>query len=805
MPLSKFFERYSKVILLAAAGLYPLLVWGAIQAAGTNRNDVKDWLPESFAETRDYHWFQRHFANETQVLVSWPGATLDDPRVEEFARLVNPVRQASDRGEERRAIDTSLFSSVLTGPQIVDRLTQPPVNLDREEAIERLAGVLVGRDQRQVSAVVALSPAGQADLHFTLAELHRAAEMATGLPKHDIYMGGPPVDNVAIDVEGSNTLRHLAVLSALVGLALSYWCMRQWSLTILICTAAVYSAAIALALVYFTGHMMDAILYSMPPVVYTAALSGSIHIINYYRNAVSEQGLAGAPGRALSRAWLPCLLSAATTAIGLGSLCVSELVPIRSFGFFAALGVMLTLGLLYTCVPAALQLWPPRRIEPAASHPWTERSDAPWHHRLGLRFAWGVVHHPGLVIAAFLVTLVSFGWGTWQVRTSVSIGNLFSPEAEIIRQYAWLQENLGGLIPMEVIVRFDNRQNHWSFLERLKFIDRIERRLVALPEVSSAMSPVTFAPHLDEPAPPSGRGAPKAMQRLLVRNPERVRQDVLNKQLLKNRAAFESSDYLSHDTSEGRDEEAWRISLRLLADDNVDYGLFVNEIEREVAPFLVEAQVQGAEGISAMYTGVTPVVYKAERALLDGLVESFFMAFLIMAAVMAVVYRNVLAGLLVMLPNVWPMAIVFGLLGYSGAVVDIGTMMTASVAMGVAVDDAAHYITWFRFGISRGYDYPTAAVFAYRNAAAAMAQSSIIVGVGLAVFGLSSFVPTRMFGLLMLTLLAWGLFADLVLLPAIVASPLGRFFTRGVVRPSTQPPVEPTPEEPLVASAAQAD
>ena len=182
----------------------------------------------------------------------------------------------------------------------------------------------------------------------------------------------------------------------------------------------------------------------------------------------------------------------------------------------------------------------------------------------------------------------------------------------------------------------------------------------------------------------------------------------------------------------------------------------MHDIEREVEPFLAELKHAGIAGVTAMYTGVTPVVYKAERRLLEGLIESFFTAFLIMALVMAIVYRSVLAGLLVMIPNVWPMAIVFGYLGYSGAVIDIGTMMTASVAMGVAVDDAAHYLTWFRFGIGRGYDRKTAAVFAYRNAAAAMAQSSIIVGLGLAVFGLSSFVPTKMFGLLMLTLLRGG-------------------------------------------------
>ena len=111
------------------------------------------------------------------------------------------------------------------------------------------------------------------------------------MPHGEIYMGGPPVDNVAIDLEGQKTLRQLAFFSALMGLGLSYWCMRQLYLTVLIIACAVYSAAISLSLVYFMGSSMDAILYTMPPVVYTASLSGAIHIINYYRNAVHDGGL----------------------------------------------------------------------------------------------------------------------------------------------------------------------------------------------------------------------------------------------------------------------------------------------------------------------------------------------------------------------------------------------------------------------------------------------------------------------------------------------------------------------------------
>ncbi len=768
----------------------PVLVYGAHKAAETNRNDVKDWLPATFDETKDYHWFQTHFENETQVLVSWEGATLDDPRVEKFARLLTPRTE-----DAHSPIDTELFASVLTGPDLVQKLTNPPTNLTRSEAVARLAGLLVGKDGNKTSVVVSLTQKAQLNLHHTLDELYRAAELATGLPHEQIFMGGPPVDNVAIDLEGQKTLRQLALFSALVGLGLSYWCMRQLYLTGLIIACAIYSAVLALSAVYFTGNTMDAILYSMPPVVYTASLSGAIHILNYYRGTVQEFGLEGAPARALRRAFVPCALSAGTTAIGLVSLCTSELVPIRSFGFYASLGVMGTLTLLFLCVPSALQIWPPRLTAAPAADPVSAARHPSVLGRVGLRLAWGIVRHNGLVCLLFAITLVGFGIGAWWIKTSVSIGNLFSPDAEVVKNYAWLEQNLGGLVPTEVVLVFDNHSNKQKFLERLELVDRIQRHLQSMPEISSTMSAATFTPPLPEKEGSARSSRPGgALGRLVMRNPDYVRRDVLNKQLSQHRREYELGDYLSHDTADGKDDDLWRVSLRLLGSENIDYGQFVHVIQREIEPSLADVRAKKIEGVSAVVTGVTPVVYKAERALLEGLVESFFMAFLIMAAVMAVVYRSPPAGLLVMFPNVWPMALVFGILGYSGAVVDIGTMMTASVAMGVSVDDAAHYITWFRYGIAKGYDRKTAAIYAYRNAAVAMAQSSIIVGFGLAVFGFSSFVPTRMFGLLMLLLLSWGLFADLVLMPSILAGPLGRFFTHGIKmeQPADQPAAELT-------------
>ena len=173
---------------------------------------------------------------------------------------------------------------------------------------------------------------------------------------------------------------------------------------------------------------------------------------------------------------------------------------------------------------------------------------------------------------------------------------------------------------------------------------------------------------------------------------------------------------------------------------------------------------------------MVPVVYKTQRQLLFSLRESIGWATVMIAGVMMVVLRSPLAGLISMIPNVFPIVIVFGGLGWLGIKVDIGIMMTASVALGVAVDDTVHFLTWFRRGVSEGLNRVEATKMAYERCAKAMMQTTIIGGLGLSVFATSSFTPTQQFGYLMITMLGTALVGDLLLLPAILAGPLGRFF-----------------------------
>ncbi len=220
-----------------------------------------------------------------------------------------------------------------------------------------------------------------------------------------LRMGGPPVDNVAIDEEGQITLVRLVGFSALLGLGLAFLCFRSIKITLMIFMVGGISAVASLSIVWWTGSSVDAILMSMPSLVYVLGLSGAVHIVNYYREAVHDGGVVGAPERALKHGWLPCTLAAFTTALGLISLYQSNIFPIRKFGLFSAIGVMATLTLLFTYLPSALQLWPP-----GYDHDRHRNQESFWHHKVHAFWqtvgSWIVYHFLCVTMSAFLLMSV---------------------------------------------------------------------------------------------------------------------------------------------------------------------------------------------------------------------------------------------------------------------------------------------------------------------------------------------------------------------------------------------------------------
>ena len=170
------------------------------------------------------------------------------------------------------------------------------MELNRKAAISRLRGSLIGPDDRQTCAVMTLLD-GKADRLEPAKELIRQAAESGRRSADEVRLGGIPVINAALNQESSRSLVRLAGLSGVLGLVIAWLCFRDLRLTILILAVGLYSAAASLAVVPLSGMPLNAILITMVPLVYVTAVSGAIHLSNYYLDAIEHTSLREAPGR----------------------------------------------------------------------------------------------------------------------------------------------------------------------------------------------------------------------------------------------------------------------------------------------------------------------------------------------------------------------------------------------------------------------------------------------------------------------------------------------------------------------------
>lgn len=742
-PLSRV---YAIAVLAAMLLSIPAIGIGVVGALESNSNDPRQWLPRGFPETDKYEWFQDQFGRDEIAVVSWPDCTLDDPRVDRLADVLTGAGETDGSSG-----DELFFERATTGPKTLAQLTSGPLRLSRTQAIGRLRGTLVGADGRTTCVVLVVSARGEADRASAVEAIYRVAKEECGLDAESLFLGGPTVDAATIDVESQRMLLEFAAISAVIALAVSWWRLRSARLAVLLLLGAVYSTGVALAVLYYSGGTMNLLMTMLPPLIYVLTISAAVHLVNYYRDAIAEVDLIAAPRRAVRHGWGPCVLAATTTAIGLVSLSVSKIVPIRSFGIYSAVGMVGSLGVVFLFFPAALTLFPLGRVTGGSEGASAARASAR-SQRAILAMTMGIRRFHAVVMVASLLLMVALGGGLFRLQSTVKLQHRFAPESDIIADYTWLEDHLGPLIPLEIVIHFD-RACSLSFLERMELVAAVEAEVTKNEEVGATMSALDFAPPL-----PKGR-----------RTRDIVRRSVFDRRLQKNRQRYVDAHFLA----ESGGEQLWRVSVRARALSDVDYGHFVATLREHVDPVL---EAESARGVKATYTGVIPLIYKAQRQLFRDLIRSFLTAFFVIALVMVVVLRSVRAGLLAMLPNVFPAVVVFGFMGWAGLLIEIGSVMTASAALGIAVDDTFHFLAWFRRGVDEGMPRHKALHHAYRRCARAMLSTTVICSAGLIVFSLSTFMPIVHFAWLMVTLLAAALLGDLVFLPAMLAGPLGTVF-----------------------------
>lgn len=660
-----------------------------------------------------------------------------------------------------------------------------------------------------VALSVSLTKDGEDLLQPLFDHIHKAA-VAAGIPESDLHLGGGPVSRYRLNREGARAIwnteypawmvhkRSPIILSTLATVILAFLLLRSFRLSTLVLLASMYITMAVVALIPATGKSLNLVLIVLPNLLMVLTTSGAVHLANYWKHEAliaPEKAIA----RAVQQAFIPCVLASITTAVGMASLLTSVLGPVRDFGIYSSIGCILSLGMILFGFPAMMSVWPGSVKKPHAD------DDCPdsWQH-LG---EWLVRHSTAVVTVCMVVFAVSL-YGLRWFQTETKVIRYFPPQTRLYQDYQYLEESLAGIVSVEVLVKFPKAEEidptadpvddaaepvkKLNVLDRMELVRRLETELARHPGVSGTISLADFRPVSPDPSESLSRYA------LTVRRTEKglfEEHAKETKALVQRVTAPLQVDNGQHAVNFVAGDEVWRIRCQTAVLNDINYGELVRDLEA-----IAVKETSSQQGVDYVITGMVPLFLRTQEAVLDSLIESFALAFVLIAIIMVFLLKHPVSGLLAMIPNLFPVGVVFGLVAWGDIPVDIGTMITASVALGIAIDGTLHLLTWFQAGLRSGLSRNEAVIKSLKHCGPAMWQTSVAIAVGMFLLIGADLLLISRFGWLMAALVMVALLGDIILLPALLTGWLGAIIERTVVKDGSD--AEPATHAPPASTDA---
>jgi predicted RND superfamily exporter protein len=354
------------------------------------------------------------------------------------------------------------------------------------------------------------------------------------------------------------------------------------------------------------------------------------------------------------------------------------------------------------------------------------------------------------IVSVSLVIVLLTLFGLSRLRARVEVDGLFADDAPVIQSLRDLERRLGALDQIELLFVFEDCQPS-DFYRRVDYIRGMQ---IALTEDTAFKQAYSLANYL--PSRPRLRSGGRSI----------TEQTLYRRLLGEQRENLGNSSFLKINEA----QEVWRVMLRIpftaqadfddLRSDVLDVAEKYNQNYQQFDPDL--------KTVLPIYTGKLFLYNSAQKELLYDLFLNFLLAFVIITPLMIVVLRSLSMGLIAMIPNVMPMLIVFGGMGLIDLPVDIAIAMTASVALGIAVDDTAHFLIRFREFGGRLFQLSPAMEKTIDQCGPAMLYTTLMSGAGIFVSYFSQLQVVSRFAATLTLLLFIALLADVVLLPAIL-------------------------------------
>ena len=527
-------------------------------------------------------------------------------------------------------------------------------------------------------------------------------------------------------------------------------------------------------------------------------LSLNVHLIVRYRELLKlnpQATQAELVSDTLQSKFIPCLYTALTTVVAFASLIVSGIRPVIDFGWIMCLGILVAMLTTFTLFPALAMMMKPRATvsnrDPLSKIVLAAASRA----QRRVRIASGVFVLLGIAALA----------GMAKLTVENRFIDYFKPETAIYQGMHQIDAKLGGTTPLDIILdapeaflqeaaRFAEQQaaeanpaeseddwleqddwgeddwgddgfgdseqtsadqnlavtSYWFNVEGLQKIKEIHASLEAIPATGKVLSLASSMSVFDnlKDAKPLDNLDLGFMYNVLSEE---------NKQTL-------FVPYMSADGNQVH------INIRVFESQK---GLDRNQLIKDIRQLLVENHAIADEqinisGMLVLYNNMLNSLFNSQILTLGTVFLAIFLMFIVL-------FKGFKLALITIVPNVFSAGVVLGLMGIAGIPLDLMTITIAAISVGIAVDNAIHFVHRFKHEFDQHGRYAEAISAATANIGQAMFYTTLVIAAGFLIMVFSNFVPTMYFGMLTALAMVTALIANLVMLPILLArfQPLG--------------------------------
>jgi uncharacterized protein len=562
----------------------------------------------------------------------------------------------------------------------------------------------------------------------------------------DVHVSGMPYvrtlnsQNI-IDEIGTFILAALFVTSLIF-----FFFFRSFRATLISMVVVIIGVMWTFGIIGILEYEITVLTALIPPLIIVIGIPNCIFLINKYQHEVKKHGnKAKSLQRVISKIGNATLMTNVTTASGFATFIITDSKLLTEFGIVASLSILAIFILCLLIIPIVYSYMPmpkDKHLEHLSKR-WIN-AFVSWMERM-------VKHKRITIYVVSLILLVTSIIGIYQIKTSGSLIEDMPRNSEFFKDIRFFEKEFNGIMPLEIMVNTKQKKGVMK-LATIKRMNTLEDLILETPELSRPISLVSLVKYTKQAY---YNGNPKYYQLPTAQENSFIlaytKNSSTNLDLLKS--FVDSTGQYARITTFMKDAEIDKM-------ERIEENLR-NKIKK----------VFPKEKYSVSLTGKAYLYQKGTKYLINNLILSLSLAIVLISVFMAYMFRSFRMIVVSLIPNLLPLLITAGLMGYLGVPIKPSTILVFSIAFGISVDDTIHFLAKYRQELQANHWKIKKSVYAaLKETGISMFYTSIVLFFGFSVFIISNFGGTVALGALISATLLFAMLANLLLLPSLLLS-----------------------------------